>query len=53
MKELQEKLIENLKGYNFKEMEELLNRTKLPEARNAIMDAMEKYYEKEFIEWLG
>ncbi len=52
MEELETKLIEMLKGYNFKEMEKLLNKTELPEARGAIMDAMEKYHEEEFVKWL-
>lgn len=53
MKELQLKLINNLKGYSFKEMKELLNNTKLVEAREAILNAMEKYHNEEFMKWLG
>ena len=52
MKELQKKLIEMLKGYSFKEMEDILNRTELPEARGAILEAMEKYHKVEFNKWL-
>ena len=53
MKELQKKLVENLKGYSFEELETLLNKNEIPEVREAIMNAMEKYYEKEFYAWLG
>lgn len=52
MKELKEKLIENLKGYSFKELEEILNKQSEPEVREAIMDAMEKYHTIQFNEWL-
>ena len=52
MKELQNKLVKNLKGYSFKELEDLLNKNELPEVREAIMNAMEKYYEEEFIKWI-
>ncbi len=52
MKELQTKLIEMLKGYSFEEMKGILNKTELPEARSAILDAMEKYHEKKFYKWL-
>ena len=52
MKKLQEKLIEYLKGYNFKELEDLLNKNNLPEVRETIMNAMETYYEEEFYKWI-
>lgn len=52
MKELQNKLIEMLRGYSFEELEKLLNSQSEPEARGAIMDAMEKYHEEQFIKWL-
>lgn len=52
MKELQNKLIENLKGYSFKELEEMLNSQSQPEVREAIMNAMEKYHEEEFLNWI-
>ena len=52
MKELKEKLIENLKNYSFKELEEILNKQSEPEVREAIMDAMEKYHTIQFNEWL-
>jgi hypothetical protein len=52
MKELKEKLIENLKGYSFKELEEILNKQNEPEVREAIMNAMEKYHTIQFNEWL-
>ena len=53
MKELQKKLVENLKGYSFEELETLLNKNEIPEVREAIMKEIEKYYEKEFYAWLG
>lgn len=53
MRELQEKLITNLKGYDFKELENLLNKNTLPEVREAIMEAMEKYHKEKFNEWIG
>ena len=53
MGELKEKLIKSLKGYNFKELEEMLSSQKEPEVREAIMNAMEKYHEEEFINWIG
>ena len=52
MKDLQNKLLENLKGYDFNELENLLNKTNLPEAREVILNAMEKYHEKQFYKWL-
>lgn len=52
MKELQETLINNLKGYSFKELEELLNKQSEPIVRGTIMNAMEKYHEIEFYKWL-
>lgn len=53
MKELKEMLIENLKGYSFEELESLLNKAQDPDVRETIMDAMEKYHETLFIEWLS
>ena len=52
MKELQEKLIENLKGYSFDEILELLNKQEVPEVREALMNAMEKYHKERFYKWL-
>lgn len=52
MKELKEKLIQLLKGYSFKELEELLNKQSESEVRDTIMDAMEKYHEEKFNKWL-
>lgn len=52
MKKLKEKLIENLRGYSFIELEEILNKQKEPEVRETIMEAMEKYHKIQFNEWL-
>lgn len=52
MKELQEKLIENLKGYSFKEILNLLNKQEEPEIRGTLMNAMEKYHKERFYKWL-
>lgn len=52
MKQLQKQLIENLKGYEFEELLKMLNDSEVPEIREAIMDAMEKYHNEKFMEWL-
>lgn len=52
MKELQEKLIENLKGYSFEEILNLLNKQTDPDVRGALMAAMEKYHAEKFYKWL-
>lgn len=43
MEQLQKQLVENLKGYEFVELLKMLNDNEVPEIREAIMDAMEKY----------
>lgn len=52
MKSLQEKLINNLKGYSFEELKGMLDSQSQPEVREAIMEAMERYYEEKYIEWM-
>lgn len=52
MKEMQEKLIKMLKGYSFKELEDMLNTQTEPEVRSSIMNAMELYHEEKFNKWL-
>lgn len=52
MKEMQERLIQMLKGYNFEELEEMLNNQTVAEVRGSIMDAMELYHEEKFNKWL-
>jgi len=52
MKKLQKQLIENLKGYEFEELLKMLNDNEVPEIREAIIDAMEKYHNEKFMKWL-
>lgn len=52
MKELQEKLVENLKGYKFEELVDMMNKQTVPEVREAIMNAMEQYHEEKFLSWM-
>lgn len=52
MKEMQEKLIKMLKGYSFKELEEMLNNQTVVEVRSSIMDAMELYHKEKFDRWI-
>lgn len=52
MENLQNKLLEKLKGYSFEELIDLLNTQKLPEVRETILKAMELYYEERFILWI-
>ena len=53
MKELQEILIKNLKGYNFEELKITLEAQKVPEVREAVLNAMELYFPNEFMKYLG
>ena len=52
MENMQKKLIKMLKGYSFKELEEMLNNQTVPEVRNSIMNAMELYHEDKFNKWI-
>lgn len=47
-----EKLIGNLKGYNFNELKIFLKLQKNSEVRGIFLDAMKKYYPEEFIEFV-
>lgn len=52
MKELQQEIVKNLKGYTFNELKYLLNKNTMPEVREAILMAMETYHNKKYNEWL-
>lgn len=52
MKELQKRVVEMLKGFSFKELEDMLNTQTVPEVREAIMNAMEQYHKEQFNKWL-
>lgn len=52
MEELQNRVVEMLKGFSFKELEKMLNTQAVPEVRSSIMNAMELYHEEKFYKWL-
>lgn len=52
LKELKNKLINMCKGLSFEELETLLNKNSDPDVRHTIIDAMEKYHEEKFNNWL-
>ena len=53
MEELKNELKNKIKNISFEEMKELLEKTKLPEAREIILNAMEEKDFEKFIEFIG
>lgn len=49
---LQECIIERLKGYTFDELKEMLGVNTEAIIRGCILDAMEKYYKKDYDKWI-